>query len=301
MPRVVFLQVDCGGRAEHVVTDVAGDGTGWDDGTTPTVVLYGSGGSTEIVAEQNATVVAPTELEAAEATKSQSISVSDSTGLRRWDQIVIGPSSRNGRWEWGIIDGIVTGLNSDTLYLLAPLQHDYAKGDAVGARTLAVEFTAEQITAVRRHCRLEWKYIQAGLARRESTVVHLSRYCPRYALSDAELEAVVPTALRKIGPHQRLTLIIRQVWERKVLPSIARLMPPGGLVSGEAADELLLAAVAHQVCEAARDNDQADRWAEAYDGLLGGLQDSITDLDESGYQSSIEKPRSRRSVRALRG
>ena len=311
MPRVQFLQVDVGGHVEHVVTDLGSDGAGFDAATLvpvyagPTVELKGSDGS-EVVASQLATVVAPTKLLAAVAAGATQITVPTTTGLKRFDQIVIGPSSDEGRWEWAMIDGLKASTVgppavAGTLFLLAPLRYAYGVNDVVGTRTLAVDFEDDEITEVQRNCRLIWTYQRSGVTIVENTVVHLSRYAPRYSLSDAEVEAVVPTALRMLGPHQRLTLIIRQVWERRVLPSIARLMNPGGLVTGEAADELLLAAVAQQINEAAGKPEQADRWRETYDGLLGGLQDTITDLDEDGEQATTEKPRSRNVARLNRG
>lgn len=305
MPRVVFLQLDCGGRLEHVVSDLAADGSGWDQpeegDAAGTVVLYGPAGEI-LVAEQDCEIVEPTTLEDAAAVGATTIPVAEVVGLRRWDQIVVGPSSVDGRWEWATIDGLLDGGDGgdSTIRLLAPLRYAYADGDAVGSRALAIEFDAADVGSVLRKCRAEWRYLQGGLERRESTIVHCSRYAPRYALSESEVETVIPSALRKIGPHQRLGLILRQVWERTVLPTIARLMPPGGLASGEAADELLLAAVARQICEAAREFDAADRWAAQYEQLLGGLPDAITDIDEDGVQSTTEGPRSRRAPRMLR-
>ena len=104
-----------------------------------------------------------------------------------------------------------------------------------------------------------------------------------------------------LGPGQRLDLVIRREWERRVLPSIARIMPPGALVSGEAADELLLAAVCQRLTNAARDDDAADRWGARYETLLGGLGDTLTDFDEDGVVDPLEKPRSPRAPRLMRG
>jgi len=312
MPRVAFLQVGAGGSVEHTIADLAPDGSAWDtideddDDTVPTVTLYGEGGAGVLVASQLCGYVMPTALSAASAAGGTTLEVDDVSGLSRWGEIVVGPGA-DGRWEWAILDGVTPGDPlvippvPGTLHLLSPLRYAYADGSAVGSRTLTATYTDAQITQVLRGCRLEWAYQRGGKTRVENTIVHLSKYAPRYSLTAAEVMDSEPKAERMLGPGQRLDLMIRRTWDRRVLPSIARIMPPGALVSGEAADELLLAAVCQQLTNAARDTEAADRWGERYETLFGSLKDTLTDINEDGEVAATERPRNPRAPRLMRG
>jgi len=308
VPRVTFLQVGCGGGVEHTISDLRPDGSAWDDideddeDTIPTCTLYGEGGAGTIAAARPCAIPPATELSDACEEQALVLVVESAEGLERWQEIVVGPG-HDGRWEWAVIDGIEIGGDDedDTIHLLAPLRYAYAEGTPVGSRTLRASFSSDEITRVLRDCRLEWRYRRDERTPVDHTIVHLSRYAPRYALSAAEVNDAEPKAIRMLGPGQRLDLVIRREWERRVLPSIARIMPPGALVSGEAADELLLAAVCQRLTNAARDDDAADRWGARYETLLGGLGDTLTDFDEDGVVDPLEKPRSPRAPRLMRG
>jgi hypothetical protein len=119
-----------------------------------------------------------------------------------------------------------------------------------------------------------------GVERKESTLFIVSRHAPRLTLTSTQLLSEDPRARRLIGSNQRLDLLIKRTWERKVLPAIGAMWQPGALVSGEAAEEALVYAVRWKLALDAKDNETADKLQALYRAALDRLKDSSIDLDE---------------------
>ena len=299
MPRVHFVQLDLGGTVEHRMVDVPADGARWDATPAPTVQLYSDSGGELLSSPATATEGPSTTLSADAAAGATSVSVASTTGIDRFDEMLVGPSS-DGRWEWIT----VMGAGGGQVHLAAPLEHSYSSGDVVKSHTLTYTIAASDAASVARGCRAEWRYEVGGVERRESTVYHVSRYAPRMSLTAAGLAQEYPRALRQVASHQDLDLLIRRVWEGHVLPAIGRIYAPGAMVSGELAEQALIAAVKTTLAEEAKDLDAAEIYRDQYRAHMdeiASLMVGLVDTDEDGVRDDDETPRGALTPIIMRG
>jgi len=261
------------------------------------VVLYNDAGGAILASTASTTKGPTTTLSGAAAAEATQLTVSSSASFTRWVDLVVGPSSSTGKWEWCT----VAGVGTNTIYLAAPLANAYPTGTAVKSHEITYSVPKTACATVARNCRAEWRYYVDGIERRESTIYHVSEYAPRLSLTAAELIQVYPRAIRQVASHQALDLMIRRMWHRQVLPAIGRMYAPGAIVSGEVAEQALVSLVKAVLCEEARDYESALIHREQYTGHLNEISQSMIDLNEDGVQTDAEQPRSLNSIRVLRG
>jgi hypothetical protein len=277
MGRVAFVQLDLGGSLDHTMVDLTSDGARWDADPLPSVTLRsGSGG--EIRAAVTATAGPATSTASAVAAGAKRVPVLATTDFLRWEEVVVGPNS-SGQWEWATIDGISL---SEALTVLDELSFAYGSGVPVKSHRLSTTLTAADVGDVQRRAWAEWSYEVGGVARKEATIYVASRYAPRLSLTATELLGEDPRVRRLIAGNQRLDLLIRRTWERKVLPAIAAMWAPGALISGESAEEALILAVRLKLARDAKDFESADKIEALYRTALDRLQSVPVDLDEGG-------------------
>ncbi len=277
MSRVRFVQLHLGGTLDHVMVDLPSDGARWDDDPLPSVTLR-SGGGGEIRAAVTATAGPATSTASSCAAGQKNVPLIATTDFARWDEIVVGPNA-TGQWEWATIDAISI---SHAVTVLEDLAYSYGAGVPVKSHKLSTTLTAADVGDVQRRAWAEWSYEVGGIARKESTIYVASRYAPRLSLTATELLGEDPRVRRLLGSNQRLDLVIRRTWERKVLPAIAAMWAPGSLVSGESAEECLILAVRLKLARDAKDYESATKLEDLYRAALDRLQSVPVDLDEGG-------------------
>ena len=297
MSDVAFIQLDLGGVLRHTMTDLPANGARWDASTTPTIQLYRPGGGAILSAPASTTTTSTTTLSSSAAAGATSLTVGSTAGIDRWADLVVGPSSSTGRWEWIT----VAAAAGQTITLAAPLTYAYPSGTVVKSHEMTYTVASTACSSIERGCRAEWRYEVNDVPRRESTIYHVSRYAPRLALSAAELIQEYPRAARQIASHQDLDLMIRRIWSRTVLPTIHRIYPPGAVMAGSEAEQALAAAVKVALCEEAKDAESAEIYREQFRNAIDEIARYAVDLDESGDVGDSEIPRSTRAIRVLRG
>jgi len=290
-----FLQLSLGGTIDHTMVDVPADGGRWDASPAPTVALRSSSGGT-IIASRSASQGPSLAALSTCAAGGWTLYVSSTTGLARWDTILIGPNS-SGQWEWGIVDGYTTS----TVTVLDALGYSYSTGDGVKSHTLSVTYSTSDVGAVYHNAVAEWSYTVDGVPRMEHTVCHVSRYAPRLSVTATDVLALVPRASEVIGSNQRIDLLLRTLWRQRILTDIAQMMRPGSMVSGEAANRALVELLSLEIATRARDTDGIDVYERRYRLALDEIRLSVSDMDEDGAQGDDEQPSSVWTVRLRRG
>lgn len=294
MGKVAFVQLSVGGQIDHVMADLPHDGGRWDTSTTPAVVIYDSSGG-ELIASTAASTGPTTRLSTSTAAGVSTLPITSTSGWQRFEDVVIGPNI-HGQWEWVTIVGVKT-----TALTIAPrTQYAYSTSDVVKSHRLFYAVAATTAAEVDRLRRAEWRYVVDGVERRESTEFHVSRYAPRLSLTAAAFLQEYPRGQRMIASHQDLDLLIRRVWFGRVLPDIARMIPPGAVASGAAIEAALIERVKAHLSEEAKDHDSADRYLETYKAELDGLRASLVDTDEDGSVDDTEIMPSVRTPRISR-
>ena len=300
--KVTFVQKDLGGILRHRMADLPHDGSRWSTSPAPAVTLYDRGGG-ELVASSAASTGPSTTLSSGVSSGAFALALTSVVDLERWQQYVIGPNDL-GQWEETTLDGLSTGGGK----ALRPLQYAYEAGTTFKSHDLTFRVSSGVLESVARDCRATWRYTvkgpppaEAPIEQKVSTTFHVAHYAPRYSLNADEVILRDPYADKVKGSNQRIDLLLRRLWESKVLPDIARMMPPGALVSGEDCDELLLLAWKHHSAVAARQVVLAESFVDMYQSQLGLLERTLTDLDESGGTDDAEVVRGPMTPRLLRG
>lgn len=288
---VKFVQVSRGGVVGHEVSDHAP--YTWDTNSSTaaivTVTIRDSTGG-ELVASSAATRGPKTTISANASAQATTISVTAATGISQGDVLLIGPNA-SGQWEWITVDGV----NSSTLVLTLRdrLQYAYASGVAVKSPKVTKSLTATNCDTTRRNCRAEWAYTANGVACTETSLFHMSVWNPRLTLRDQDVLIRQPRAIDVLGTRQRLSQLIRDVWERDILEDVAARMDPAGLVDGDALRQAHLYRVLMEIALMAGDSDGRDRYGAQYKSafdraLAGTLAD--TDGDGAISDSDIIRP-----------
>lgn len=292
---VSFLQKSLGGKLTHTVADLGATGGRWDSTTAPTVVLYSKSGGV-IVSTRTCDLGPSTTLSAAAAASQKSLTIATTAGLVRWNDYVIGPNI-SGQWEWVTIDAVATTAVS----VVDDLKYAYSSGDTFKSHDMSVTLTAGDITSVYRDCYAAWAYKVGGISRKDHTIFHVSLYAPRLSLTPADVVREYPRLHQILASQQKIGLLIKRIWETRLLPDLGRIVPPGALVSGEAANEALLYRVVRHIMLQARDIEVAETYDDMYKDAIDRLRSSLIDPDESGGVGDDETVRGVRTPRIRRG
>jgi len=303
--RVQFIQTSYGGVLRHTLVALPHDGARWSSSPSPSCILYGKGGG-QLKASTLASTGPSTILSTAASAGASSLPMLASSDFERFEDYKIGPNAA-GQWEWFTADKVSTG----GVGILGNLQNAYEVSTTVESHDLLLRVSSGELSTVTRDCRATWSYTVAGPApekapieRRVSDVFHVAKYAPRYSLTEAEVLQEIPAARQLINDAQRIDLIVKRLWHRRVLPDIAKLMRPGAVVSGEDCDELLLLAfqrwmVLRKPGEGA--TVRAEMLSDEYRVAMDELRNTLLDLDESGGTDDTEIPRGSATPRLLRG
>ena len=292
---IAFIQKSLGGKLTHTVADCGPDGGRWDSTTAPTVELYSKGGGV-IVQSTTCTLGPSTVLTAAAAASQKTLALSTTASLERWRNYVIGPNI-SGQWEWVTVDAIAT----TAVTVVDDLLYAYSSGRTFKSHDMSVTLSAGDVTSVYRDCRAAWSYNLYGIARKDHTTFHVSLYAPRLALTAADIVQEYPRIHQVISSQQRIDLLIRRIWETRLLPDIGKVFSPGALISGELANEALLYRVVKHVLMQARDFEGAEHYDDLYMSALDSLRSNAVDADESGGVDDDEIIPGIRSPRIRRG
>lgn len=290
-----FLQKDLGGVLKHTMRDLPGDGARWDSSPAPTVTLMARGGG-ELLASTAATLGGTYTTGGAISVGDTTISVNSTTGLSRWDEVVLGPNAA-GQWEWKTLDGV----SSTAIVFHEKAVYAYSTGKTLKSHTMSVEVTSGTVGSVSQNNYAEWHYAVDSVERKEHTLFHISLYAPRLSLTAARFLEEYPRALGMLGSNQKIDALIRRMWDTRVIPDIARIFHPGAMVSGEAAELALANKLKEFLENEAKNYDAADRYAVRYNHALDQIRDGLVDLDESGGVGDTEVVRSARTPRLIRG
>jgi hypothetical protein len=292
---VSFLQESLGGKLTHTVVDLGATGGRWDSTTAPTATFHGKGGGI-IVSTRTCDLGPSTTLGAAAAASQKSLTIATTTDLVRWNNYVVGPNI-SGQWEWVTIDAIATTAVS----VVDDLQYAYSSGDTFKSHDMSVTFTSADITSIYRDCYAAWSYNVDGISRKDHTLFHVSLYAPRLSLSAADVVQEYPRAHQIISSQQKIGLLIKNIWESRLLPDLGRIVSPGALVSGETANEALLYRVVRHIMLQSRDFDGAELYDDMYKDAIDRLRSGLIDPDESGGVGDDETVRGVRTPRVRRG
>lgn len=295
--RVQFVQKDSGGVLSHTMADLPASGARWDASPAPTVTLIdASGGS--ILASTAATALSSTSTSASVDAGATAISVVTTTGMARWDQWLLGPNA-SGQFEWVILDAINATTHAVTV--VDPLLYTYGSSTVIKSHTLTYTVNASTAGSIARDCRAEWSYAVASIGRKESTIFHVSLYAPRRGVTAADFLQIEPRALKLVGSNQRLDLLLKHIWESRVLPDIGKVVPHGGLQSGSAADDCLILATQAHLSMKAKEVEISEEYGRRYGQALEELRATALDPDEDGAKDDEEAVRSVFTPRLLRG
>jgi hypothetical protein len=294
--KISYLQTDLGGYVTHTMVDLPSDGGRWDTSTVPLVKLLSKSG-TEILAQTSASTGFSTLISSTATAGSKTIPYSSSSTVtvKRFTDLVLGPNE-DGQWEWVTVDGV----SSTAITVLDDLTYSYSTSTALKSHDLTF-LVAGSTCGSSETGYAEWSYTVDGVDRRDYTEFVISTYAPRLNLSASEVLAWFPRAARIIGSDQRIDMLLRRIWEQRVLPDFARLAPPGALVSGESLDTALLAKFKEIAEVEAKNYESADRYAKEYTDTLAALQTILVDLDEDGSVDDTEIPRGLRTPKIMRG
>lgn len=290
-----FAQLNKGGVLYHTMADVPPDGARWDASPAPTVTLY-STSSGVIRAAESATLGPSTTLGAAAAARATSLTVAATTGISRFDRMVVGPNAA-GQWEWVTVDGAA----GTTVTLLDPLDYSYEISSVLKSHTMSTTLSSSDAGSTIRRCRADWAYTVDSVARVESTPYVVSRYAPRLAVTAADVIQHEPRAKKLIGSNQQIEILIKSIWETRVLPDIAKLYgSPGSVPSGESLQQALLAKFDAHVARRTGAYEAELRYEEIYQELIDEVRVGMIDTDEDGDVED-ETPRTTRVARVMRG
>lgn len=291
-----FLQKDLGGSLWHVMRDLPADGARWDDTPAPAVTLYSRDGGT--IRASTAVSVGPlTTVASSVAAGTTVIGIGTTTALRRWEEYVIGPNAAK-EWERCKLDAV----GGSYVKTLDPLVYSYSAGNEFKSHRLSTQVTTGNCGTVELNCWAEWSYAVDGQTSKVSTPFNISRYAPRLNITALDVVQFDPAARDQIGPDQKIDLILRDIWERHVLPDVAKLLgSPGAMVTSESVDAALLYRFEEHVYRQGRNTERADKYAELYAKQLEEVSSGIVDIDQSGGQDDDEIPPSPRSRRMVRG
>lgn len=291
-----FLQLDKGGSLSHEMRDVPSDGARWDASPAPTVTLYTRTGET-IRALTTVSLGPTTTLASDVAADAKAIGIGTTSSLRRWEEYVIGPNA-SGEWERVRLDSI----GPTWVKALDPLVYAYSSGNTFKSHRMSTVVSTTHTATVEFYCYADWAYTVDGLARRTATDFCVSRYAPRLNITALDAVQFDPAARDQIGSNQKIDLVLRDLWERHVLPDVAkRLGSPGAMVSSERVDAAMLYRFAEHLYRQGRNTERADKYAELYTNQLEEIALGVVDLDEDGGQSADEVPASPRVCVMLRG
>jgi hypothetical protein len=291
-----FLQTDLGGSLYHVMRELPSDGSRWDASPAPAVTLRTKDGGS--LRASTAAELGPTTSVVSTALAGTTlIGIGVTTALRRWEEYVAGPNAA-GEWERVRLDAVGSGY----VKTLDPLVYSYSAGNTFKSCRLSTQVTAGDVATVEWLCFAEWRYAVDGQVRKVSTPFNVSRYAPRLNITALDVVQFDPAARQQVGSDQKIDLILRDLWERHVLPDVAKLLgSPGAMVTAEAVDAALLYKFEEYVYRQSRNTERADKYAELYVNQLEEVSQGIVDIDQSGGQSDDELPPSPRSRRMVRG
>jgi hypothetical protein len=291
-----FLQQNLGGILSHTMKDLPPDGARWDASPAPSVVLYTKTGG-ELRAS-TAVSLGPTTTVASDTSAGDKVvGIGATTTLLRWEEYVIGPNAA-GEWERCKVDSVA----SNYVKTLNPLVYAYSAGNTFKSHRLSTAVSAGDVGQVNWNCWAEWRYSVDGQLRRESSEFYVSRYAPRLTVTALDVVQWDPAARDQVGSDQKIDLVLRDVWQRFVLPDITKILgSPGSVVSGEAVEQAVLYRFQEYMYRQGRNTERADKYAELYVNQLEEVTLGVVDLDESGGQSDDEIPPGLRSREMLRG
>lgn len=278
---VKFVQVSRGGTVHHDVVDHAP--SLWDIATVASnsvrVTIYDATGG-ELVAVSNATRGPSTTLTASASADATTITVVSATGISADDVMLLGPNA-SGQWEWTTVDGV--NASTLTITLRDGLRHAYESGVAIRSPRISKTLTATNCDTTRANCRAAWLYEVGDQAIVETSIFHMSVWAPRLTLRDQDVLVRQPRAVDILGTRQRLTQLIRDVWERDVLEEVAARFDPAGLVDGDALRQAHLYRVLMEIALMAGDTDGRDRYGAQYRAAFDrALASTLADTDGDG-------------------
>lgn len=286
MSYIAFVQLSTGGLLEHRMVELPHDGDRWSSTPAPAVYLY-DGDGVVLLSGALASTGTSTSTSAGASSGATTLGLASLTGVERFEEYVVGPNA-SGSWE----RVTVLAAGGGQVSLSAKLANAYPAGSRFLSHRMTYQVSSSTAASVSRNCRAEWRYSVDGIARRESTIFHISRYAPRCPLTSELFFQEFPRGRNMIASGQHMEILIRQTWRGIVLPEIGHLFAPGALASGEAARPLLAAKLKQILCELARDFEAADVYQERWRAELELLRDSVIDLDEDGEQTDTERPQS---------
>jgi hypothetical protein len=224
------------------------------------------------------------------------IGIGTTTALRRWQKYTLGPNYA-GQWERVRLDAI----GPTWVKALDPVVYSYSSGNTFQSCRMSTQVTTGDCGTVEMNAFAAWRYAVGGQVRKTYTTFNISRYSPVLNITALDVVQFDPAARDQVGSDQKIDLILKDQWERHVLPDVAKLLgSPGAMVSAEAVDAAVLYKFEEYVYRQARNTERADKYAELYVHQLEEVTQGVVDIDQSGGQSDDEiapSPRSRRTVR----
>ncbi|MHC4644077.1 MAG: hypothetical protein ACYTBJ_01150 [Planctomycetota bacterium] len=273
-----FVQKDKGGTVYHDVIDAAS--ARWDASPTPTVTLYTAKGS-ELVASQNATEGPSTTLTATAAAKQSTLQITSASSINVGDVLLLGPND-SGQWEWVTVDSVIGG-STLTLTTRDPLVYSYVSADVIKSCRLSVSMSSSEADGVYESCRAEWVFSVSSQSRIETSIFHVSVFSPRMTLRDQDILIRQPRARDLLGTRQRLSQLIKDIWERDILEDLGAVVNPGALVAGDVLRQAHMYRVLAEIASMASDEESRDRYFEHYRTSWDRImQQTLIDTDGDG-------------------
>ena len=273
-----FVQKDLGGTLSYEVIDFAP--LRWDDSPAPTVVLKNKTGGV-IVASQEATTGPSTTLSAAASARQNIVKVASVTGISSDDILVISSSSST-QWEWVTIDSVSAG---DSPYVTTrdELKYSYTSGDVLKSCKLSVSISSSEVTQVLQDCRAEWTYSVSSQSITSTSRFHVSVWSPRMTLRDQDILTRNPRAAEQLASRQRLSQLIKDIWERDIMDTLSVRINPAALVVGDDLRQVHLYKVLVEIARMAGLEEEKTSYLEAYqDAWQNFTAQAIVDTDGDG-------------------
>jgi hypothetical protein len=291
-----FVQKDKGGTIYYDVNH--GAPARWDADPTPTVTIVSREGG-EIVASQSATEGPSTTLTAVASAKKKTAVVTATTGISVDDVLILGTNG-SGQWEWVTVDAINT--STKTITFRDELAYTYASGDAIKSTRLSVALSASNAGAIYNDARAQWAYEISDQAIVEESIFHISAWAPKMTLRDQDILKLNPRAIKMLGTRQRLTQLIKEVWERIILADFGAQYKPGSLVSGAALHQAHLYRVLAETAIVAEDVTQTEQYLESFKNAWSrSIIQTLIDTDNSGTIGDDDIVRPSMTGRIYRG
>jgi len=293
---IQFVQKDKGGTIYSDVVDTAP--ARWEDDPAPTVTIYERTGG-ELVASQAATLGPSTTLSAASAAGTSSVTLTAVTSINVGDTLCLGPNT-GGQWEWVTVNSVTSATK--VLTLRDDLQYTYANADVIKSHRLSIALTAANADAIYENARALWAYeVATNQARTDTTIFHVSKWVPKQTLRDQDVLIRQPRAHDLLGSRQRLTQLIRDVWERDILEDLGVMFNPGALLSGDVLRQAHLYRVLAEIALMAGDEEGQQHnnvlYQTAWERVM---QQTLADVDGDGEVDDNDIIRSTMTGRVYR-